>query len=243
MYMYNMPYARTRRTMRRKRTTSRRNYALRKKRTFRSRNSRVKRSVFSTRMQNSYYYDRWQPVISATVAQNSTYTFVGQSFSLSDLSSSDLAFYQGLFDQYRIIKVSIAFRALTNPEASFAANTTSTNNANSFYSDIYAAVDHDDANAPTSVEQMQEYGRKVKTGVLKANTWFIYSFRPTPQNLIYNGVNSAYGVPMRTPFINCTYSAVPHYGLKYAIGSPFTNVQPMTFEYRLRFAIKFINTH
>ena len=88
-------------------------------------------------MQNSYYYDRWQPVISATVAAGSTYTFVGQSFSLEDLSSADLAFYQGLFDQYKIVKVSIAFRALTNPDGSFSANNVSTNNANSFYSDVY----------------------------------------------------------------------------------------------------------
>ena len=79
--------------------------------------------------------------------------------------------------------------------------------------------------------------------VLKANRWFIYSFRPTPQQLIYNGAASAYGVPMRNPFINCTCTSVPHYDLKHVIGSPFTNLQPMTYETRLRFQIKFINTH
>ena len=97
--------------------------------------------MFSTCMQNSYYYDRWQPVISATVAAGSNYTYVGQSFSLADLSRADLSFYQGLFDQYKILKVAIAFRALTNPDASFAANTSSTNNADSFFSDIYCTVD------------------------------------------------------------------------------------------------------
>ena len=108
---------------------------------------------------------------------------------------------------------------------------------------IVLLINHDDANAPTSIEYLEEYGRKLKTGVIKANSWFVYSFRPTPQMLIYNGLTNAYGVPMRTPFINCSNSAVPHYGLKYAIGSPFSLLQPMTFEYRIRFCIKFINSH
>ena len=135
-----MAYVKRNRNPRRKRSIRR---PLFKKRVYRRRTyrPRLKRGVFSTRHQNSYYYDRWQPVVSATVAAGSTYTFVGQSFSLADLSSSDLSFYQGLFDQYKIVKVAIAFRALTNPDASFAANTSSTNNADSFFSDIYCTVD------------------------------------------------------------------------------------------------------
>ena len=64
----DMAYVKRNRNPRRKRSIRR---PLFKKRVYRRRTyrPRLKRGVFSTRHQNSYYYDRWQPVISSTVAQ------------------------------------------------------------------------------------------------------------------------------------------------------------------------------
>ena len=205
---------------------------------------RKPRSEFSTSMTSFFHYDRWQPTIVSTVASTASYTYVRTTFQLSDINSTDLAYFQGLFDQYRITGIEVAFRSLTNPDASYTANSATTINANNFFMDIYAVVDNDDANTPTSIEYMQAYGKKLKMGLLKPNQWFHYSFHPKVQNLVYyTSVNSGYAVPVKNPWINCANTGVPHYALKFAIGSPFSNVQALTYEYRLRYKIQFKNNH
>jgi hypothetical protein len=208
-----------------------------------SRRRKYKRGEFDTRMQSGLYYDRWQPTQTSTVTAGSYYTYVGSILKLDDINSGDLGMYQAMFDQYRIVGVEIAFRSLTNPDASYAANTTTTVNANNFFMDLYVVCDNDDANTPTSVEYMQAYGKKLKMCVLKPNVWQHYSFRPKVQRLLYMSVTSAYEIPSRNPWINCANASVPHYAIKYAIGSPFNNLQPMTYEYRLRYKIAFKNNH
>ena len=91
---------------------------------------RKPRSEFSTSMTSFFKYDRWQPTIVSTVASTASYTYVGTTFQLSDINSTDLAYFQGLFDQYRITGVEVAFWSLTNPDASYTANSATTTNAN-----------------------------------------------------------------------------------------------------------------
>lgn len=39
-------------------------------------------------------------------------------------------------------------------------------------------------------------------------------FKPLPAVALYNGVSNAYAVPRRSPYINSTNNAVPHYFVK-----------------------------
>ena len=81
---------------------------------------------------------------------------------MSDLD--DYTSYTSLFDQYKIKETTIQFQLLTNPDAPLIENTT-TANQNTVYPDFYCTVDHDDNNVPSSISQLQQYG-KCKRGIL-----------------------------------------------------------------------------
>ena len=70
-----------------------------------SRRRKYKRGEFDTRMQSGLYYDRWQPTQISTVSTGAYYSYVGSTLQLNDINSGDLAMYQAMFDQYKIIGV------------------------------------------------------------------------------------------------------------------------------------------
>ena len=70
-----------------------------------------------------------------------------------------------------------------------------------FYPDIFICVDHNDSSTPTSSELFFQQGKKVKVGVLKPDSWTYYRFHPTPQQLIYSGLVSAYAQLQEKPIL------------------------------------------
>ena len=96
----------------------------------------------------------------------------------------DYTSYTSLFDQYKIKSVTLQFRLITNPDDNLLENST-TANQNTVFPDFYVTVDHDDINVPSSISQLQHYG-KCKDGILRPNSWFTYELRPTCNRLIYN---------------------------------------------------------
>lgn len=73
-------------------------------------------------------------------------------------------------------------------------------------------VDRDDNTVPTISQLTQKMG--VRTlGFNQRGQATMYA-KPVPAPEVYNGVSSGYIVPRRSPYINCTYDGVPHYGIK-----------------------------
>lgn len=210
-----MAYRATRKTRRRPRKTAGRRMM---KKRWQKRSSTSARSAMTT----VYNYNRWQTPQYLTInAGSNEYVFGALTYQLSDLNGTDLANYKALFDFYRMNGVMVRFRLRANPDAYSRLNVTTGPAAMNFYPEIHFCVDHNDANAAGSVEEFLQMGPKVKTCILKPNTWVWYKFHPTIQQLIFSGLSSAYSIPgSKNPFINCTNDGAPHYGLKYAIGMP-----------------------
>lgn len=183
---------------------------------------------------NTVYFKvaRWQTTNLISFGGQINYN-VSQ-FTVSTLS--DIAAFQSLYDQYKITKIVMRFRAVSNMDANYAAGSASIGNAANVYPDIVCTVDHDDITTPTSVDQLLQYA-KSKSGVLKPNTWWYYSFHPTPNMPIYkDGVTWAYGVAPRRLWLDVANSDIPHYGLKWIVD---TRVAPtgQSFNYEIQYKI------
>ena len=110
------------------------------------------------------------------------------------------------------------------------------------FPDFYVTVDHDDINVPSSISQLQQYG-KCKGGILRPNSWFTYKLRPTCNRLIYNGVTSAYSIG-NNDWVDCVNYAVPYYGAKWGLNPRSTNLtQNLYFECRAKYTVWFKNVH
>ena len=137
-----------------------------------------------------YVASRWVTLSNFQLTAGNAIGFYSTNFKLSDLD--DYTSYTSLFDQYKIKNIVIQFRLLTNPDAPLIENTT-TANQNTVFPDFYCTVDHDNDNVPSSISQLQQYW-KCKDGILRPNSWYTYSFRPSCNRLIYDGVTSAYSI-------------------------------------------------
>lgn len=124
----------------------------------------------------------------SSVAGTAAYTF-----SLSNLANaSDIS---NLFDQYRILQVTVSITAIT-------AGATGS---------IYTAFDFDDISTPTGINSMLEYDtlQVSSSSIVTQRT-----FTPRVLSEVYNSaVNTAYSTIAR-PWLDSSYMAVPHYGLK-----------------------------
>ena len=203
--------------------------------------ARRRKSKTTGAMTSFITYDRWQPPQAWSVGTTVTdYKFEALAFQMSDLNSTDLNNYASLFQYYRINTITARFRLRSNPNAVTTLNNSTSTNFN-FYPDLYICVDHNDSTAPSSNELFLQQGKKVKVGLLKPDSWVYYRFHPSPQQLIYSGLVSAYSVQTRNPFINVENNAVPHYGLKWCIGMPLTAVfsSPMYYEVQFKYNVSF----
>ena len=91
-------------------------------------------------------------------------------------------------------------------------------------------MDHDDFTVPSGAEYMLQYA-KMKQGVLKADRWFTYTFHPSVNAQVYNGVSSVgYVVPTK-----------PHYALKWYFVTPggLTTAYTITYEVQFFYDISF----
>lgn len=183
---------------------------------------RRRRGGISRSMTTAITYNRWQPPQNLTIPNGTSGTiYAAVSFNLSDILASDLTNYKNLFDMYRFNGIVVRFRLQSNPDQDTLTNSAIVSQTN-FYPEIYCCVDHNDSSTPTSIDQLCQYGPKLKTSIMTPQRWVYYRFHPSAQFLIYSGLASGYGVSptARNPFINCDNDATPHYGLKYAVTMP-----------------------
>lgn len=162
-------------------------------------------------------------VVLANIEHFSTISnvFVAQTFTLANHLTNYTEF-TAMFDQYRLRSVVYKVRMMRPPEAA------STGANSQYYPDIYVTVDHDDSTVPTSVNEIQQYG-KCKSGILKPNYWFKYKCYPTAAMQLYRTATSTAYAPLKNnTWIDCSYTDVPFYGIKVGIdctsfGAPTSN--------------------
>ncbi len=146
-------------------------------------------------------------VLTSTSAANGFYGINFQINSVGDVSS-----FAAIFDLYRIAKVDIIIRPMSQPM--LPGSTAS-------YANMFVAVDYDDSNAPASQQEVLDYAN---CKILSPGQGTTLSITPRVAVGAYNGsLNPALSQP--SPWIDMTYTTVQHYGLKICVQqSTSTNV-------------------
>lgn len=128
-------------------------------------------------------------------------------FEVGDLD--DFSSLSAAFDQYRIDYVDVYIRPRSNLAVSPIA--TSPNQSNP---SLYAVVDRDDTNTPTSIAQLRQYNECTECADYEG---IHFGFIPSVTPAYYqSGSFVGYGVE-EGKWIDVASSAVPHYGIKFAV--------------------------
>lgn len=210
---------------------------------------------------NTHSYVSW--ITGSTLAgQQSSGSFAGNLFQWTAtgtaMSEVDITFGFGaveipnwaqlsqLYDQYKINGVLMTAKMVNVPETDAIPNgVASTYNPLNYYPTIWIVNDFDDVTA-TSLASIKQYTR-AKQRVLRPNSLIKHFVKPKVQGpLIATGnilSNIGTDVRFKTPWLNCSYDLVPHYGIKVAIDFQTLNPPSGTkfyvqFEFKYYFQMK-----
>lgn len=121
-----------------------------------------------------------------------------------------------VFDCFRILEFQARFIPVYN-----TINYTGPSTPITVPGELLTCLDYDDATAPTSTDQVRSYQNSM---VSKVTQYHERTVVPCAANALYVGsVFTGYG-RIKSPWIDCsitniaTSAAIPHYGIKYAIG-------------------------
>lgn len=133
-----------------------------------------------------------------------------QTFQLSDvLNYTD---FTALFDNYKIDRIDYYMQLLTNPDGFTGVTPSMTNmGKEAWYPIIWYVLDNDDSTVPTLAALREKQG--VRRKVLKPNQIIKFSVYPKWQKVTYQ-TSSTVGYGPAKGWLDCTDSAVPHYGIK-----------------------------
>jgi hypothetical protein len=129
-------------------------------------------------------------------------------FLLADLQSAPT--YTGLFDAYKIKKISMNIEYLNNYSSVSSTGLMPT---------IYAYFDQDDSVVPVSIADItRRQGVKKFQFGNKGKTSFNFTLKPTVSAALETNTGSLIQASVqKAGWINCTQFAIPHYGLKFAV--------------------------
>lgn len=155
-------------------------------------------------------------------------------FSLTNLSYAGL--YTGLFDAYKIKKITVNVEYLNN---------VSTVTSGSLMPTMYMYWDQDDATIPANLQLLVRKGgvRKMVFGH-KSKTSYSFSFKPTVQTAMIGDAAGTVtsGTVAKAGWIDCTKPGIPHFALKYGITDiylPGTNAVTQAFRWNFTYDIAF----
>lgn len=136
-------------------------------------------------------------------------------FSLSQLPS--VSDFTNLFDQYKITGAKLQITpALSEGIASPLAGTS----AALGFSRVHSVIDYDDTSAPTSEDQLLEYGSHKSTAPFQTHTRFI---KPKILQEVYRSTLGTAYAPKSGQYLDVAYPDIPHYGMKVWVSAPNTN--------------------
>lgn len=145
-----------------------------------------------------YYFKRHVDLGDLTIA-NSINTYSSFRFQFRDMPNATE--FTSLFDQYKITGVKITF--LPQQTQSVSIGTINNPNASSRF---FSAIDYNDNNPPTSIDELREYQTCQYTPILKTHTRYI----PKPKILDTNGFAIS-------PWMSTDSANVNYFGLKVAV--------------------------
>jgi len=196
-----------------------------------------KRLSMGTRLSNVYtyrqYVDSSQLNFAGMASLAGFFNGQGHQFTIGMLPQINT--FAALYDQYRIAKIEFRIipRAISNvplggDEGAVSAGVKAR---------IIYAIDYDDANLPTTYNQLREYGN-AKTMDLQFGRSRTIIWTPTVSAEIFNSpVSTSYG-SRRSPWLDIASTSVPHYGLKLGIEGTTINNQ-YTVDYEVRYLVQF----
>lgn len=139
---------------------------------------------------------------------NGTQFGIGQGFNLKQIVNwNELT---ELFDQYRIDKIELKVMYQSNVSP---IDSEGRPGKTSPLPIMYYTPDFDDHTAPPSQASVLEYGA-TKMRILSANDTFSIFLKPNIAKAVYQGLTNAYE-SARPNKIDCNYSQVEHFGMKY----------------------------
>lgn len=204
---------RTKRTYRR-RTTRKSTYRRRFKRSYR----------YNKRGQKLYLFKRFVRLREITV-DNINPTYGAINFSLDDVPN--YTEFSNLYDMYKINCVKITFLPQQTQSISIGSINNAAGNAR-----VFTAIDYNDGNPPSSIDELREYQSAKYTTILRPHKRVI--FKPKIQT------QDRYAV---TPWLNATDNpSADYFGLKYAI-EPMSSssTTSMAFQVEAKYYMSFKN--
>lgn len=159
--------------------------------------------------------------LSSAISVTTANVYGAYAFLLNDLPNASE--FTALFDQYRIN--SIRWRLI--PRGSSAEAGTNNN-----VGKIFTVLDYDDNTAPASIDTLMQYPGVKTTRTTSDHTRVLRPAFATPQYV--SAISTAYGA--RRGWLDCDYTTVPHYGVKYAIqGTAGAQVFDLQIDYSVSF--------
>lgn len=191
--------------------------------------------------------------VARTLSQN-IYDFVRHIETEQELESNDFGFssssmsfslnklvlpgeFTSLFDQYQIVKTETTFQ----PDIQMVNQLVGSNVTNAFIlPKVYVIRDYDNVGTIT-----EDVGKERQDVIIKQATQkFTVSIVPQVSREVYrSSVTSAYEIPFKLVWLDCTTNDIPHYGLRYGItpsGSVTNNVK-FRYKIRSRYWVRFKN--
>jgi hypothetical protein len=147
-------------------------------------------------------------------------------------ASAHLAEYSSLaavFDQYRIREIEVWLQpSSANPATYLGTGTT----------DFVSVIDYDDANTPSSMDQLNQYTNVMLTNTLNGH---YRKFRPHTATAAYAGTFSGFQNTV-SPWIDVGSGTVQHYGIKLGVGPTAVN-SGIAITYYVRIWAEFRNVY
>lgn len=129
---------------------------------------------------------------------------LGVSFKLNDLPNSTE--FTNLYDLYSIraikIKLMPRFSQVSSDSTSIGVNE---------MPNIVSCIDYDDASAPTSMDEVLQYGNH---RIHRGNSVITRYFKPALAQQVFQSATSTGFTAKKREWVNSDYPAVPHYGFK-----------------------------
>lgn len=171
-----------------------------------------------TRTLNIHNFCRWGNDVTVSVNNVASYS-VAETFQLSALPN--VTEFGTLYDMFRINKVIMYIRLITNPDADLALNnrgvslTTQYGNVCNFFPSIWYCRDYDDANTETLAELRERC--KTKQAVLRPDKDIRIAITPAVAAQLYqSATGTAYSAKWKQ-WVDMSQNTTPHYGLKWCI--------------------------
>lgn len=200
-----------------RRRPTRRPYAakktFRKKMTYQRKNRYALSRTVNVRNDVHYFKRHFAQISPGSFVGSGTYLPYLNAYSFNLAQLPNYTEYTALFDKFMISHIQLRFYLNIDPAAQSAVGAS--------YPKLYYCNDHDDAVAPTTLNDLREH-TKCKEAVLYPNKCVKVNIKPAVLAEIYRSAGNVTWTSKWRQFIDCAQPTTPHYGLKWGIDN-FTN--------------------